>query len=131
VAFAIMALLVVAAPAAIGAAMIPLARELGGQQDHLCKCGMRPGRCGCPECARLERERLREREPESALALKSHCDDDATAFAIAQMQSTLPPSRTATLPAAPGEPAATITRVPPIARPIDAPPTPPPRSVPV
>jgi hypothetical protein len=41
------------APLALGPALAPLVAELGGASDHACACGMKPGTCGCPECALL------------------------------------------------------------------------------
>ncbi len=40
------------APLALGPALGALVAELGGQNDHVCACGMKPGTCGCPKCER-------------------------------------------------------------------------------
>jgi hypothetical protein len=82
---AVGALLAIAAPAALGPALGPILRDLGAQQEHLCKCGMATGKCGCPECARAERERLRERMPDVVPVLKDQCDKDAPAMAFAAL----------------------------------------------
>jgi hypothetical protein len=74
--------LLVAAPVALGGAAGPLARALGAQEEHLCKCGMEPGKCGCPECARLERDRLHDAAPDLVSTLKKPCDQDRAAIAF-------------------------------------------------
>jgi hypothetical protein len=74
---AVVTLLVVAMPAAFGATLGPVVRGLGGSIEHVCKCGMPAGKCGCPACARVERERLREQQPDPLPTLKSPCNDDA------------------------------------------------------
>jgi hypothetical protein len=55
-------------------------RALGAATaEHVCKCGMPVGKCGCPECDRLEQERRQEHAAERIATLKRHCDDDAPA----------------------------------------------------
>lgn len=81
-AVSVVTLIVIAAPCALGAAMGPMMRELGEAQSHTCKCGMQPGKCGCPECARLEDERRAEHRQTPEPALKRHCDDDAPAMPL-------------------------------------------------
>jgi hypothetical protein len=75
-------LVVLAAPAALGAALSPVLRQLDGATEHVCKCGMPVGKCGCPSCERLEQERLSEHRTEAAPTLKSRCDDDAPAMPL-------------------------------------------------
>jgi hypothetical protein len=70
---ALVALLTVAVPSALGPAMGPVLRLLG-ESAHLCQCGMKPGTCGCPECARLERQRLANVERLVAPILEQACD---------------------------------------------------------
>ncbi len=80
---AVLVLVVLAAPAALGPAAGVVLRELGAAtQQHVCKCGMAPGKCGCPECAKLERERLAEHVPGPVPAFKRHCDDEAPAMPL-------------------------------------------------
>jgi hypothetical protein len=74
--------MVLAAPAALGGALSPVLQQLGGATEHVCKCGMPVGKCGCPSCERQEQERLSEHRTEAAPTLKSHCDDDAPAMPL-------------------------------------------------
>jgi hypothetical protein len=75
-------LVVLAAPAALGASLGPILNELGDSTGHVCKCGMPVGKCGCPACDRAEQERLGEHRTEAAPILKRHCDDDAPAMPL-------------------------------------------------
>jgi hypothetical protein len=75
-------LVVLAAPAALGASLGPVLRELGESPTHVCKCGMPVGKCGCPACERAEQERLGEQRAEATPILKRHCDDDAPAMPL-------------------------------------------------
>ena len=118
-------LLAIMAPAALGPALRPLLDELG-ESGHVCKCGMKPGTCGCPECERAEHERLSDRRSAAPL-LRGHCDQDARMTAsTATPLGPLPQARTL-LPVPLGE------RTPPLAvsTPVSdrdlEPPTPPPR----
>jgi hypothetical protein len=120
-------LVLLAAPAALGPAVASVMRELGARQTHLCKCGMPRGECGCPECARAPREPSRGRLPDDVPAMRSHCEDDAPAFAsvpigVAAASPTRLPAPSLLWPVIsapffPGSP------------PGDAPPTPPPRPI--
>jgi hypothetical protein len=94
-------LAVIAAPSALGAAMGPVLRELGATQEHVCKCGMPQGKCGCPECALLELERKAERVPDAIPTLKSHCDDDASAVPFTATAVAVVPPQLHVLPATP------------------------------
>lgn len=52
---------------------------MGGVATHHCACGMKPGTCGCPECARLEAEKLSEAHSASQdppPALTSDCSHE-------------------------------------------------------
>ena len=82
----------IAAPAALGAAMGPVLRELGMGTEHMCMCHMPAGKCGCPECARLEAERLRERPVAAVPTWKSGCDDDAPATPFSALPAAVLPS---------------------------------------
>jgi hypothetical protein len=116
-----------AAPAALGPAMGPVLRALGGAQTHLCKCGMRPGTCGCRECSLLEHERQVAHEHESVPACRSHCDDDAPAVLSSALPVSLLASAVETLRVPRAErvvPLRTELRPPSTSH---APPTPPPR----
>ena len=75
-------LVVLAAPAALGASLGPVLRELGDSTEHVCKCGMTVGKCGCPECERDEQQRLSEHRSEAAPTLKRHCDDETPAMPL-------------------------------------------------
>jgi hypothetical protein len=81
-AISVLTLLALAAPCALRAAADPLRREFGGLDEHVCKCGMKPGKCGCPDCAKLEEERRAERAPSPLPVLRLHCDDDAPAMPL-------------------------------------------------
>ena len=69
----------VVGPMMLGPALSPLMQALGGAADHRCACGMAPGTCGCPECARIEHQRSRERAPAPYAVLRSQCQDDEVA----------------------------------------------------
>jgi hypothetical protein len=98
-------LAVIAAPSALGAAMGPVLRELGATQEHVCKCGMPQGKCGCPECAWLEMERRGGNVPDAIPTLKRHCDDDASAVPFTAFPVALVPPQLGVLPATPIHPA--------------------------
>jgi hypothetical protein len=78
----IVTLVALAAPAALGAALAPVLRELSPTAEHVCKCGMPVGKCGCRACDLLEKERLSEHRSEAVPTLKRHCDDDAPAVPL-------------------------------------------------
>lgn len=65
------------APMMLGPSFGTFVRALGGEADHKCACGMPEGTCGCPECARIEHQRLRERAPARYPVLRSQCDGNA------------------------------------------------------
>jgi hypothetical protein len=127
---AVLTLTVIAAPAAFGPAIGVMMRELGAATaEHVCKCGMPVGKCGCPECDRLEQERLREHVPEHLATLKRHCDDDAPAIPFGVLgAAVLAASSSATLPVPRGERVAVTVASFHLSSPDDQPPTPPPRS---
>jgi hypothetical protein len=124
-AYAVLATL--AAPAALGPALGPVLRELGEQQAHLCKCGMAPGKCGCPECARLELERTNAHSPDAIPALRSHCDDDAPTILFGALPAAALASTTGTIAVPRGERLSPLASDVPPLLPDLAPPTPPPR----
>lgn len=116
-----------AAPAALGPALGPVLRALGAQETHLCKCGMKPGKCGCPDCARLEHERQLAHRQGAVPALGSHCDDDEATIVFGALPVAAVASSTVTIPAASRERVAALSSpLPPALRDLD-PPTPPPR----
>jgi hypothetical protein len=123
-------LLVVAMPAALGDALGPVLRELVGPSQHVCKCGMPVGQCGCQACARVERERLREQQPDPLPALKRHCGDEAPTLprGPALHASVLPASGSATLSVPRGDRIPVGTTTPFKTSTKNEPPTPPPRS---
>lgn len=97
-------LAVIAAPAALGAAMGPVLSELGAAtQEHVCKCGMPRGECGCPECALRDLERQGGEVPEAVPTLKSRCSDDAPPVPFTGSAVAVVPPQVAVLPAAPGD----------------------------
>jgi hypothetical protein len=75
---AVLVLVVVAVPMALGAATGPV-RDALGITAHKCACGMAPGKCGCAECARVEHARRQERMPGPAPIVRSSCDQDDAA----------------------------------------------------
>jgi hypothetical protein len=123
-------LAVVAAPAAFGPSIGVMMRELGASAaEHVCKCGMPVGKCGCPECDRLEQERLQEHAVERLAALKRHCDDDAPAIPFGMLPNGVPAAIDgATLPVPRGERLRIARAVAHVSSPGHEPPTPPPRS---
>ena len=126
-------LVVLAAPAALGASLGPVLRELGESTQHVCKCGMPVGKCGCPACERTEQQRLSEHRTEAAPILKRHCDDDAPAMPLgaalparvlaASSDTTMTVPRGDRIPVAATTTSGFFTD--------HQPPTPPPRSAPV
>jgi hypothetical protein len=128
VACAVAALVCVAMPAALGASMGPVLDLLGAQSEHLCKCGMAPGKCGCPECARSEQQTAREQVPDSVPTLRRHCEEGAPGLTFAALPgATESVGAIAVLPAPAGErtPRDLASRA--HADRDDDPPTPPPR----
>jgi hypothetical protein len=87
----------IAVPSALGAAMGPVLRQLGMRNEHMCMCHMPAGKCGCPQCARLEAERLRERRVDAVPTWKKGCEDDGSATLFASLPATIPP-RSALVP---------------------------------
>ncbi|HEX3344472.1 MAG TPA: hypothetical protein VHS09_07850, partial [Polyangiaceae bacterium] len=118
---------------ALGAAADPVLRMLGDTHDHVCKCGMPAGKCGCPECDRAEKERLAERRTDAAPTLKRHCDDGATAMPLGDALSAgiLTAATDATLPVPRGDRLPVGATTASFSFPDDSPPTPPPRTAPV
>jgi hypothetical protein len=116
-----------AAPAAFGPAMGPLLRELGATPTHLCKCGMRPGTCGCRECSLLEHERQVAHERDAVPAFKRHCDDDAPGVLSSALPVGLLAATADALFVPRGERVVPVPVEPRPPSPPHAPPTPPPR----
>jgi hypothetical protein len=86
VACATVTLAVIAAPAAFGPAVGVVMRELGAAVEvHVCKCGMPVGKCGCPECDRLEHDRQTEHVSERVATFKRHCSDDTPVMPSAML----------------------------------------------
>jgi hypothetical protein len=98
-------LAVIAVPSALGAAMGPVLRELGAAQEHVCKCGMPQGKCGCPECEWLEIERQAGHAANAIPTLKRHCDDDASPVPFTATAVAIVPPQLNILPATPIDPA--------------------------
>ncbi len=97
-------LAVIAAPSALGAAMGPVLRELGASQEHVCKCGMPQGKCGCPECALLDMERPAGQAADAASTVKRRCDGDASPVPLTATAAAIIPPRLHVLPASPVDP---------------------------
>jgi hypothetical protein len=82
--------LILLLPIALGPATMPLVRALGGLEEHHCACGMKAGKCGCPECARIEEVRkLDDEHVRGQPLLKSSCDDGSALTAPALAHATL------------------------------------------
>jgi|HubBroStandDraft_1064217.scaffolds.fasta_scaffold184556_2 hypothetical protein len=95
--------LAVLAPMVFGPAFMPLTRALGGDETHVCACGMAPGKCGCPECERVEHERLRESAPRPYPVLRGPCSRDTATSGYASLPPSIAPSTGVLLPRAPVE----------------------------
>lgn len=68
---------ILAAPLLFGPGANAFLRALGGDAEHRCACGMVAGKCGCPECERLEHQEQHEAEALRGHAvLKSTCAND-------------------------------------------------------
>lgn len=111
----------------LGPLLVPLERAVA-ESRHVCACGMAPGTCGCPECARVERERLSAHTSRPYAVLQGECDHNSVLLGGAQAFPAL-------LPAAIGvrlpDPSGLVAQRPiPALRSLGppAPPTPPPRS---
>jgi hypothetical protein len=73
------------APMLLGPGSAWVLRALGGAPEHQCACGMKPGTCGCPECARIEHERSEAKRPLPYAALRSTCEDSDAPLASAAL----------------------------------------------
>jgi hypothetical protein len=100
---AVAMLVCLAAPAALGASMGAVLELVGAQTEHVCKCGMAPGKCGCPECARTERQAARERMPDLVPVLKRQCEQGAPGLQFAALPSAAVGCVSRVLPAPAGE----------------------------
>ena len=100
----VVTLVALAVPCALGAGAGPVLRMMGSLDEHVCKCGMKPGTCGCPECARLEARRRADRAPTPTPALRRDCNEGEPAMpGGAPMPSgVLPPAAIALLRAPAG-----------------------------
>jgi hypothetical protein len=123
-----LAALAVVAPMALGAAMGPAMRELGADASaHQCKCKMGPGKCGCPACLQLDRERASERRQGSTPCLRGQCDLDGHAFPFAAPPVAVLAAASTMLPVPRGERAAVHTASRRPTSLTEEPPVPPPR----
>jgi len=129
-AYAWLVLVVFAVPAALGAATGPLLGELGAAMtEHVCKCGMPAGKCGCPECERLAQELSRERLASPVPSLERHCADGAPGLPFGALPSAvLDATSTSLVPIPHSERLAIASCSVPLPRSADEPPTPPPRT---
>lgn len=80
----LVSMLVLLSPIWLGPAMHSLSGALGGTH-HVCACGMAMGKCGCPACARIARQRDRDFGSPACPVLKSMCDDDSAALPSAPL----------------------------------------------
>lgn len=96
-------LVAMAAPAALGPSMGPVLELLGGQSEHVCKCGMKPGTCGCPQCARDDLARLDRRGRDVRPVVKDGCHQDSPAVQFAALPPAAPAGGGALLPVPRGE----------------------------
>ncbi|MGH7438953.1 MAG: hypothetical protein ACRENE_24970 [Polyangiaceae bacterium] len=78
----LLATLLVLVPIGFGPALVPVLRAVH-EMGHTCACGMTPGKCGCPACARLEKER--QRAQAVVPVLKPTCEDDGTILPAAPL----------------------------------------------
>jgi hypothetical protein len=120
--------LLLAAPMLLGPAAPWALRALGGEPVHRCACGMKQGKCGCPECADLEHARAQAKKPSARPTVKSTCDDDAPPMPNASpLPRATEPSVVAAMP--PSFELVEPSEAPDALRPRgrEAPPTPPPR----
>lgn len=126
-ALAVATLVTIAAPSALGAAIGPILDQLGSAHEHVCKCGMAPGKCGCPDCDKAEQERLHDRGHQVTPVLKSGCDQDAPSIQFAAMPAAFLSAPGTLLPAPRGERLARDPALSPFLQHDLDPPTPPPR----
>ena len=124
---AVATLAVVVGPIALGAATVPLLRELGADTSaHHCKCQMGPGKCGCPACMQLDRERASERR-QPAPVMRGSCDLDGPAIPFAAPPAAVLAAASVNLPVPRGERLDVSAGPPPPSSTADEPPVPPPR----
>ena len=82
----LVAMLAIFAPMSLGPATGALARAVGAIH-HACACGMAPGKCGCPECERLEREATRRT---ARPVLEANCERETAAPQASWPPCTIP-----------------------------------------
>jgi hypothetical protein len=119
----LVAMLVVLAPAGLGPSAGAIARALG-IFDHACACGMAPGKCGCPACERLERERNRQ-GPRPVL--ESNCERSGALVPVSAVPPCILPGALALDAPAAAELPSLRPPTPPHLANTDGPATPPPR----
>src|SRR5580658_5074307 len=119
----LVAMLAVLAPIGLGPATGAIAHALGAL-DHACACGMAPGKCGCPACARIERERSRHG---ASPVLESNCERDGVVVPIAPLPPCVLPRELALDVSGLEESLASPRLARPHLADRDGPPTPPPR----
>jgi hypothetical protein len=117
-----------AAPVLLGPATGAVLHLLGAEAVHHCACGMKPGECGCPECARLEERRRDDAQPTAFRVIKPACDDDDL-FETFALPEAIEAPRDAVAPPALAAIVPDIARDRLWAPPAPEPPTPPPRSL--
>lgn len=120
----LVAMLAVLAPISLGPATGAIARALGAL-DHACACGMAPGKCGCPACARLQRER--EHQSVSRPVLESNCEREGTVLPTAPLPPCILPGELALDAPVLQDALASLVPTRLHAADRDGPPTPPPR----
>jgi hypothetical protein len=121
----LLATLLVLVPIGLGPALVPVLRAVH-EMGHTCACGMTPGKCGCPACARLALER--QQGQRAIPVLKATCDDDGTTLPVAPLPLCALQSDVLRPFSADASLVAVRSTAPPNVRGADGPPTPPPRA---
>lgn len=122
-------LVVTAAPLLLGSAFGAAVTALGAEGDHFCACGMEPGTCGCPACAKLGKLRAESRAHDlQHVVARSSCDDSPAPPGVPSLPESVVPASTFISPASSSYLRAAPPPTPPLERGRARPPTPPPRS---
>ena len=121
----LLATLLVLVPIGLGPALVPVLRTVHAM-EHTCACGMTPGKCGCPACVRLEKER--QGAQAVVPVLKPTCDDDGAILPAAPLPLCALQGEGASPFGLDESTLAVRSTAAPRLRGADGPPTPPPRS---
>jgi hypothetical protein len=74
----VLAVIVAALPMLLGPTTGVVLMLVGAGTVHHCACGMKPGHCGCPDCARIQRG-LDASRSQLRCVVRTACNDDAAA----------------------------------------------------